>query len=200
MSHDHSVGSFDGTCGENCEDSDIPDNEVIHLDDDVSVNQNHLFQATYTILPSVTSTNEESIVENCLQNQEDEDIPPSSDINTDIVHQNCTDMLLEIFSSLRSDSVESVIFEDFGQPDCICKDCGSHMWYGERTRKDCKPIVQEFSMCCREGRIKITHRCLNLSLICITLTIEEASTLWKIFDLLTVSLPSHQWVARLTAL
>jgi hypothetical protein len=27
VSHDHSVGSFDGTCGENCEDSDIPDNE-----------------------------------------------------------------------------------------------------------------------------------------------------------------------------
>jgi hypothetical protein len=51
-------------------------------------------------------------------------------------------MILALFS----DSVESVSYEDFGQPDCICKDCGSHMWYGERTRKECKPIVPEFSM------------------------------------------------------
>jgi hypothetical protein len=51
---------------------------VIHLDDDVSVNQHHLFQATDTILSSVTSANEELIVENCLQNWEDEDIPPNS--------------------------------------------------------------------------------------------------------------------------
>jgi hypothetical protein len=51
---------------------------VIHLDDDVSVNQNHLFQATNTILSSVTSATEELIVGNCLQNLEDDDIPPNS--------------------------------------------------------------------------------------------------------------------------
>ena len=58
---------------------------------------------------------------------------------------------------LFSDFVESVCYEDFGQPDCICKDCGSHMWYGERTHKDYKPTVPGFSMCCREGRIKIAN-------------------------------------------
>lgn len=48
------------------------------MDDDATVNQNHLFQATHKILSSVTSANEESIVRNCLQNWEDEDIPPNS--------------------------------------------------------------------------------------------------------------------------
>jgi hypothetical protein len=62
-------------------------------------------------------------------------------------------MILALFS----DYVESVSYEDFGQPDYICKDCGSHMWYGERTRKECNPVVPEFSMCCKEGRIKIAY-------------------------------------------
>lgn len=62
-------------------------------------------------------------------------------------------MILALFS----DSLESVSYEDFGQPYCICKYCGSHMWYGERNRKKYKPIVPEFSMCCKEGSIKIAY-------------------------------------------
>jgi len=42
-------------------------------------------------------------------------------------------------------------------PDCECIKCGAKMWYDERTEKDKNPIVLDFSLCCKQGTVKIAY-------------------------------------------
>jgi hypothetical protein len=58
-----------------------------------------------------------------------------------------------IHSSCVADEDDEYVH--FGIPDCICVKCGAHMWYEERVRKDCNPTTPLFSLCCKQGRVKI---------------------------------------------
>jgi len=40
-------------------------------------------------------------------------------------------------------------------PDRICHKCGAYMWYDERVQKDYNPSQPLFSLCCKQGRVKI---------------------------------------------
>jgi len=48
-----------------------------------------------------------------------------------------------------------VEYLNIGHLDLICDDCGSMMWYHERTKKAYNPCNPKFSLCCHKGRVEI---------------------------------------------
>jgi hypothetical protein len=51
--------------------------------------------------------------------------------------------------------LEDSEYLDIGEPTYICQKCGAMMWYEERTLKQCRPRVPNFSLCCLNGRVVI---------------------------------------------
>ena len=52
---------------------------------------------------------------------------------------------------------ETIEYVNFGLPEYRCPKCDAYMWYDERVQKDYNPTKPKFSMCCRQGRIKIAY-------------------------------------------
>ncbi|KAL0008219.1 hypothetical protein SO802_009721 [Lithocarpus litseifolius] len=44
---------------------------------------------------------------------------------------------------------------NFGPPSCVCEYCNAILWYEERNRKSKNIKNPKFSICCREGRVKL---------------------------------------------
>ena len=44
---------------------------------------------------------------------------------------------------------------DLGLPNFLCQNCGSTMWYEERTNKPNRPKNPEFSVCCQQGKVVV---------------------------------------------
>ncbi|KAL0319968.1 UNVERIFIED_CONTAM: hypothetical protein Sradi_5258300 [Sesamum radiatum] len=44
---------------------------------------------------------------------------------------------------------------EFGAPNCVCTKCGAIMWYEECNRKDRRPAIPNFSICCRDGQVQL---------------------------------------------
>jgi len=45
----------------------------------------------------------------------------------------------------------------FCMPDNVCIKCGAFMWFEERVQKDYNPSEPLFSLCCKQGRVKIAY-------------------------------------------
>ena len=42
-------------------------------------------------------------------------------------------------------------------PDVVCCKCGAYMWFEERVQKDYNPSQPLFSLCFKQGRVKIAY-------------------------------------------
>ena len=45
---------------------------------------------------------------------------------------------------------------NFGPPSYVCNHCGAVLWYEERSVKSKRPRIPKFSLCCMEGKVKLS--------------------------------------------
>jgi hypothetical protein len=83
----------------------------------------------------------------------------------------------------------------FGGPTCICKHCHAIMWHAEKT-KTSRGSGSSFGLCCMQGKVTLPPLKEPPSYITSLLTRDggiEQQTTYRILDLTTPCLRSHQW-------